>query len=75
MMPDGEAVDERYAVLRDDLAETGKVSVGQLILTGREHLIGIRPLGRGLALSILRYGHRPSESYFDAPLRKHLRMR
>ena len=63
--------------LRDDLAETGKVSVGQPILTGREHLIGIRPLGRGLVLSILRYGHevRPSESYFDAPLRKHLRMR
>jgi DNA end-binding protein Ku len=47
MMPDGEAGDERYAVLRDDLAETGKVSVGQLILTGREHLIGIRPFWPG----------------------------
>jgi DNA end-binding protein Ku len=59
--------EEGYAVLRDALAETGKVAVGQLILTGREHLIGIKPLGRGLVLSILRYGHevRPASSYFD----------
>jgi DNA end-binding protein Ku len=67
LMPDGDAGEEGYAVLRDALAETGKVAVGQLILTGREHLIGIRPLGRGLVLSILRYGHevRPAESYFE----------
>jgi DNA end-binding protein Ku len=67
LLPDGDAGEEGYAVLRDALAETGKVAVGQLILTGREHLIGIRPIGRGLVLSILRYGHevRPSESYFD----------
>jgi DNA end-binding protein Ku len=67
LMPDGDAGEEGYAVLRDALAQTGKVAVGKLIMTGREHLIGIRPLGRGLVLSILRYGHevRPSESYFD----------
>ena len=68
LMPDGDAGEEGYAVLRDALAETGKVAIGQLILTGREHLIGIRPLGRGLVLSILRYGHevRPAESYFES---------
>ena len=67
LVPDGDAGEEGYAVLRDALAETGKVAVGQLILTGREHLIGIKPLGRGLVLSILRYGHevRPASSYFD----------
>jgi DNA end-binding protein Ku len=67
LLPDGDAGDEGYAVLRDALAETGKVAVGKLIMTGREHLIGIRPLGRGLALFILRYGHevRPADSYFD----------
>jgi hypothetical protein len=47
LLPDGDAGEEGYAVLRDALAETGKVAVGQLIMTGREHLIGIRPLGRG----------------------------
>jgi DNA end-binding protein Ku len=44
LLPDGDAGEEGYAVLRDALAETGKVAVGQLILTGREHLIGIRPM-------------------------------
>jgi DNA end-binding protein Ku len=67
----------RQPALRDALAETGKVAVGQLILTGREHLIGIKPLARGLVLSILRYGHevRPAESYLTASLQTHLRMR
>ncbi len=67
LVPDGDAGEEGYAVLRDSLAETDKVAIGKLILTGREHLIGIRPLGRGLVLSILRYGHevRPAQTYFE----------
>jgi DNA end-binding protein Ku len=47
-MPDGDAGEEAYGVLRDALAETGKVAVGQLILTGREHLIGSARFAAGL---------------------------
>jgi DNA end-binding protein Ku len=67
LMPDGDAGEEGYAVVRDALPENDKVAVGKLILIGREHVIGTRPLGRGLVLSILRYGHQvhPAVSYFD----------
>ena len=77
LLPDGDAGEEGYAVLRDALAETRKVAVGQLIMTGREHLIGIRPLGRGLVLSILRYGHevRAADTYFDGIAASHRQTR
>jgi DNA end-binding protein Ku len=49
------------------LAETGKVGVGQLIMGGRAHLVGIKALGNGLMLSILRYADelRDSTPYFE----------
>jgi DNA end-binding protein Ku len=54
-------------VLRDALKAAGKVAVGQLIMGGREHLVGITTLGKGLVLEILRYGHevRDAEPYFE----------
>jgi DNA end-binding protein Ku len=67
LLPDGDEADEGYVVLRDALAKTGKVAIGQLIMHGREHLVGIRALGKGLMLEILRYANevRPAESYFE----------
>jgi DNA end-binding protein Ku len=68
LVPDGEEAAEGYTVIRQALAATKKVAIGQLIMHGREHLIGIRTLGRGLLLSILRYGDevRAAEPYFKA---------
>ena len=37
------------------LAETGMVAIGQLIMHGRQHMVGIKALEGGLMLSILRY--------------------
>jgi DNA end-binding protein Ku len=67
LVPDGEEADEGYVVIRDAMKETGKVAIGQLIMHGREHLVGIKAHGRGLLLTILRYGHevRPAEPYFE----------
>ncbi len=67
LMPDGDEADEGYTVIRDALKQTRKVAVGQLIMGGRGHLVGIKPLGNGLLLSILRYGGevRAAEPYFD----------
>jgi DNA end-binding protein Ku len=67
LVPDGEDADEGYGVIRDALKQTGKVAIGQLIMHGRGHLVGIKALGRGLMLSILRYGNevRDAEPYFD----------
>ena len=67
LVPDGEEADEGYAVIRDALKAARKVAIGQLIMQGREHLVGIKPLRRGLMLAILRYANeiRPAEPYFE----------
>src|SRR6476620_12653691 len=67
LLPDGDEADEGYTVLRDGLAKTKKVAIGQLIMHGREHLVGITAHKKGLVLVILRYADelRKAESYFD----------
>jgi len=49
------------------MKQTGKVAIGQIIMQGREHLVGIQPHGEGLVLHILRYGSevRDAASYFE----------
>jgi DNA end-binding protein Ku len=53
LLPDGDGADEGYTVLRDALTKTKKMAIGQLIMHGREHLVGI--MKKGLLLLILRY--------------------
>ena len=67
LLPDGDDADEGYVVLRDALAKSKKVAVGQLIMHGREHLVGITSHEKGLVLVILRYADelREPESFFD----------
>jgi DNA end-binding protein Ku len=67
LLPDGDEADEGYTVLRDALAKTKKIAIGQLIMHGREHLVGITAHNKGLMLLILRYQDelRKAESYFD----------
>src|SRR4249919_797960 len=67
LLPDGDSADEGYVVLRDALAKSKKVAVGQLIMHGREHLVGITAHKKGLVLVILRYADELREpgSYFD----------
>jgi len=67
LLPDGEEADEAYVVLRDALAKTKKVAVGQLIMHGREHVVGIMAQDKGLMLVILRYADelRKPEPYFE----------
>ena len=67
LLPDGDEADEGYTVLRDALAKTKKVAVGQLIMHGREHMVGITAHKKGLVLVILRYADelKEPESFFD----------
>jgi DNA end-binding protein Ku len=67
LIPDGDEADEGYAIMQKALAETGRVAVGQLIMHGRGHLVGIKALKGGLMLSILRYAHelRDPKPYFE----------
>ena len=67
LVPDGDEADEGYTVIRDALKQSRKVAIGQLIMHGRQHLVGVKGLGKGLALYILRYADelRDPKSYFD----------
>ena len=67
LVPDGDEADEGYAIMRRALAETAKIAIGQLIMGGRAHLVGIKALGNGLMLSILRYADelRHPTPYFE----------
>lgn len=67
LLPDGDDADEGYFVLRDALKSSNKAAIGQLIMHGREHPVGITALGKGLVLEVLRYAHevRPAEQYFE----------
>jgi DNA end-binding protein Ku len=68
LVPDGDEANEGYAIMQRALAETGKVAVGQLIMHGRAHLVGIKALKGGLMLSILRYQDelRDPKPYFES---------
>jgi DNA end-binding protein Ku len=67
LCPDGEDDVEGYAVMREALAKTGKIALGQLVIGGRQHIVGIMAQGKGLMLLILRYADevRDVERYFE----------
>ncbi len=47
LMPDGDSADEGYTVLRDALKKLDKVAIGQLVMSGREHIVGILAIRKG----------------------------
>ena len=55
VLPDGEAAEEGYRVIRDALKLSKKVGIGQLTLRGKENLVVLYPGGKGLVLDTLRY--------------------
>ncbi len=57
VLPDGEAAEEGYRVLRDALYAKRRTGVGQLTLRGRENLVALfaDAEGQGLVLQTLRY--------------------
>ena len=67
LLPADETAAEGYVVIREALARSGKAGIGQLVVGGREHLVAVTPVGRGLVMEILRYGAevKPAEAFFD----------
>jgi DNA end-binding protein Ku len=65
--PDGPVSLEAYAVLREALRKTNYLALGQVVLGGREKLIAIKPVDKGLLMTTLRYPAeiRQAELYFD----------
>ncbi|WP_322517869.1 Ku protein [Rhodopseudomonas palustris] len=65
--PEGKAGVEAFAVIRDAMKDKGRVALARIVLTNREHVIAIEPLGKGLLGTTLRYPYelRDADDYFD----------
>lgn len=53
LAPDGDAGADVYAVLRDAIAETGRVALARVVIGQRERTIGIRATDQGLVAQTL----------------------
>jgi Ku protein len=65
--PDGKAGIDAFAVIRDAMKDQDRVALARIVLTNREHIIAIEPLGKGLLGTTLRYPYelRDADEYFD----------
>src|SRR6266508_4442758 len=65
--PDGKAAVDAFAVIRDAMKDADRVALARIVLTNREHIIAIEPLGKGLLGTTLRYPYelRDEDAYFD----------
>jgi DNA end-binding protein Ku len=57
LAPSGKSGVKAYALLRDALAEAGRVGVGTIVLRQREHLAALEPAGEALVLTTMRFAH------------------
>jgi DNA end-binding protein Ku len=67
LVPDGKVGHDAFAVIRETIRTMNKVAVGRVVLTNREHIIALEPLGKGLMGTLLRYPYevRSEKEYFD----------
>src|SRR5450759_61348 len=67
LVPDGKVGPDAFAVIRETIRGMNKVAIGRVVLTNREHIIALEPLGKGLMGTLLRYPYevRSEQEYFD----------
>lgn len=65
--PEGKAGAEAFVVIRNALKDKDRVALARIVLTHREHVIALEPLGKGLLGTTLRYDYevRDERDYFD----------
>ena len=65
--PEGKVGADAFVTIREAIAATGKVALGRLVLTTREHIIALEPRGKGLMGTLLRYPYevRDEADYFE----------
>jgi DNA end-binding protein Ku len=67
LVPDGKVGHDAFAVIRETIRSMDMVAIGRLVLTSREHIIGLAPLKNGLMCTLIRYPYevRSENEYFD----------
>jgi DNA end-binding protein Ku len=70
----GKGGDKAYVLLRESLAETGKIAIAKVVIRTREHLAAVKPQKKGLILELMYF---PQElldtSEFKTPAEKSIR--
>jgi Ku protein len=67
IVPNGKAGADAFVVIRDAMKQKEKVALARVVLSNREHVIALKPLGKGLLGTTLRYPYelRDEDEYFD----------
>ncbi len=67
LVPDGEVGAQAFAVIREAIKQEGMVALARVVFTSREHIIALKPRGKGLVGFTLRYPYevRKEDDYFD----------
>jgi DNA end-binding protein Ku len=69
LLPDGVAGERPYALLRKGMADNGVCAIAQVVMSGREQLVLVRPMGRLLVMTGLNYKQQVKEAEeFDREL-------
>jgi DNA end-binding protein Ku len=65
--PDTKIGHDAFAVIREIIRTMNKVAIGRVVLTNREHIVALEPLGKGLLGTLLRYPCevRSEKEYFE----------
>lgn len=67
LVPDGNAGIDAFAVIRDAMKDQDRVALARVVLSNRERIVSIEPLGKGLLATTLRYAYevRDEEDFFS----------
>lgn len=67
LAPDGKADADAFAVIRNAMKDKGRVALARIVLSNRERVLAIEPLGKGLLAMTLRFPYelRDENDYFD----------
>ena len=65
--PDGPVSVESFAVMHDALQRAKRFAIGRVVLSGKEKAVAIKPIGKGLLMTTLRYAGelRQAAAYFE----------
>lgn len=55
LVPEGPVGQKAYRLIREVMTERGQSALGKIVLTGREQIVLLRPLGRLFVMSVLSY--------------------
>lgn len=68
LLPDDKSGIEAYTVIRDALAQTGRIALGRVVMHTRERLVALEPRDKGIIVYTLRMGDevvQPNDAFAD----------